>query len=856
MSEVTLKKHHPNNIQPVDPKKLELALRRVQKPGRYTGGEWNQIKKDPAGVKVLVALAFPEVYEIGLSYLGQKILYDQLNRRPDVLAERVYAPWPDFESQLRSSGLPLYSLENKIPLYQFDIVGFSLLYELNYTNLLGILDLGGIPILAKDRDVSQPLVIAGGPAALNPEPLADFIDIFALGDGEELIHEIIDRYLEVRDSTRDRQELVRSFMGIRGLYLPAFYQARPQAGSPLLVPRPQPGFPEKIEKRVVFPLDRAIPPDSFIVPNIQSVFDRLQVEVARGCPQNCRFCQAASLYFPYRFRPAGQTVRTAWQGLKATGYEDLSLNALSVGDYPFLEKILDSLLPCLEKEKIAVSLPSLRPGRLSRKVVENIVRIRKTGFTLVPEAGSERLRRVINKKISDEELLTAARYAFENGWRLLKLYFMIGLPTETADDLKAIINLIGRLVEQGRKILGSPPAINLSVSSFIPKPHTPFQWVAMDEEKLLQQKQEYIKSNIGRWKKVELKEHRVKASILEAVFSRGDRRLGAVLNEAFRLGARFDGWLDQFNFELWQEAFEKVGVDYHDYLKAIPIEADLPWDIVEVGLKKSYLERELQASRQGVYSDSCLERACADCQACEWPGYKAVQKKTEQIDFLPEIEDETRLLSEPVRYRAFYSKRGPARFISHNDLLNHLERAFRRAGLKIAFSQGYHPKMLMTHGPALPLGMAAGAEAMEFRVLENIDEAGFLKKLNTRLPEGLQFGGLIKCQADCPPLFQDIKSLVYTLDLSDPDLSNLEGLEDRLSEENLERLAAAYQNRVKIKPDPSGQKLWFFLEFNAQKPIRIQDVVETLLGLQGSVYLLTREYLIFSNGRDSRLAAN
>lgn len=856
MSEITLEKRRLTKIQPVDPKKLELILRRVQKPGRYTGGEWNQIKKDPAKVKVRVVLAFPEVYEIGLSYLGQRILYNQLNRRLDVLAERVYAPWPDLEAQLRQTGLPLYSLENKIPLYQFDIVGFSLLYELNYTNVLSILDLGGIPVLAGDRELGQPLVIAGGPAALNPEPLADFIDIFAFGDGEELIHEIIDRYLEVRDLVQDRQELVESFAGLRGLYLPAFYQARPQAGSPLLVPRPQPGFPEKIEKRVVYPLEKATPPDSFIVPNIQSVFDRLQVEVARGCPQNCRFCQAASLYFPYRLRPAGQTVQAAWQGLKTTGYEDLSFNALSVGDYPFLEKALDSLMPCLEKEKIAVSLPSLRPGCLSRKVVENIVRIRKTGFTLVPEAGSERLRRVINKKITDEELLTAARYAFENGWRLLKLYFMIGLPAETAEDLRSIIKLIGRLMELGRKILGSSPAINLSVSPFIPKPHTPFQWVSMDEEKLLEQKQEYIRSNIGRWKKVELKAHRIKASVLEAVFSRGDRRLGAVLTEAFRLGARFDGWLDQFNFELWEKAFEKAGVDYHIYLKPIPLETDLPWDIVDIGLKKDYLKQELQASQEAVYSNSCLERNCAACQACEWPDYKAVPKETEKIDWLPEGEDNTRLLSEPIRYRAFYSKLGSARFISHNDLLNHLERAFRRAGFKIAFSQGYHPKMLMTHGPALPLGLAARAEAMEFKALENIEEDWFLSKINSCLPEGLRFEGLMKCRADCLPLFQDIKGLVYTLDLSDPELSYLEGHEDRLSEESLERLAVAYQNKVKIKLDPSGQKLWFFLEFNAQKPIRIQDVVEALLGLKGSVYLLTREYLIFSNERESRRGLN
>ncbi len=841
-------------IQSINPMQLEMLLRRVQKPGRYTGGEWNQVKKDPASVELRVALAFPEVYEIGLSYLGQRILYDQLNRRTEVLAERVFAPWPDFESQLRHTGLPLYSLENKIPLHQFDIVGFSLLYELNYTNLLTILDLGKVPLLARNREPGQPLVIAGGPAALNPEPLADFIDVFAFGDGEELINEIIDRCLEVKDNLKDRNQLLKSLAGVRGLYIPAFYQARPQPLSPLLVPRPQPGFAERIEKRVVYPLERAAPPERYIVSNIQSVFDRLQVEVARGCPQNCRFCQATSLYFPYRLRPSGQTIETARQGLKATGYEDLSFNALSVGDYPFLEKALDCLMPCLENEKIAVSLPSLRPGRLSRKLVENIVRVRKTGFTLVPEAGSERLRRVINKKISDQELLTAAGYAFENGWRLLKLYFMIGLPTETAEDLKSIITLIGRLVELGRQTLGAPPAINLSLSSFIPKPHTPFQWLAMDEEKLLLQKQEYIRSNIGRWKKVELKEHRVKASILEAVFSRGDRRLGSVLHQAYRLGARFDGWLDQFNFELWEEAFQRADLDYRDYLKAIPLKADLPWDIVNIGLKKDYLKQELQAGLGACYTESCPDRNCADCLACEWPDYKARPEEPERIPIVLASADEHKVerLVEPVRYRAVYSKSGPARFISHNDLLNHLERAFRRAGLNPAFSQGFHPKMLVTYAPALPLGLTARAEVMEFKALDNLDETGFLERINAVLPEGLRFEALKKCQADCPPLSHDIKGLVYSLDLSDPEISDLEELEKRLSAENLERLTGVYQNRVKIKPDWPAKKLWFFIDYDSRRPTRIQDVVEELLGLKGSVYMLTREYIIFDNGQDSR----
>ncbi|MGB9906438.1 MAG: TIGR03960 family B12-binding radical SAM protein [Candidatus Saccharicenans sp.] len=838
-------------VQPLDLKKLEYLWRQVQKPGRYTGGEWNQIKKDPDRVKVRVALAFPEVYEIGLSYLGQRILYQVLNQRPEVLAERVYAPWPDFEASLRAAGLPLYSLENKIPLFQFDIVGVSLLYELNHTNLLSLLELGRIPLLARDRDLSQPLVIAGGPVALNPEPLADFIDIFALGDGEDLILEIIDRYLELKDTVRTREELVRGFSELPGLYLPSFYEVRPQPRSFLLVPQPRPGFPEVINKRLVYPLERALAPDRFIVPNIQSVFDRLQVEVARGCPQNCRFCQAASIYFPYRLRTSGQTIETVRKGLQATGYEDLSFNALSVGDYPFLEETIGTLRPWLEKEKTAISLPSLRPGRLSRKVVENIVRIRKTGFTLVPEAGSERLRRVINKKISDEELLTAAGYAFENGWRLLKLYFMIGLPTETSEDVRAIISLIGRLVELGQKILGYQPAINLSVSSFIPKPHTPFQWLAMEEEKILQQKQEYIKSNIGRWKKVELKEHRIKTSILEAVFSRGDRRLGAVLLEAYQLGARFDGWLDQFNFELWERAFARTGLDYKKYLQAIDPEAALPWDIVNPGLKKSYLLEELQAAREARYTEACLDKVCSQCRACNWPEYRfqLLPETPESKVELPANKRETQ--AEPIRYRAVYQKDGPFRFISHNDLLNQLERAIRRAGWPMAFSQGFHPKMLLTFGPALPLGMAARAEVMEFKARLNITEDEFLETINPLLPEGLQFRSLRQCGRDCPPLFQDIKQLVYTLDLSDPDLARLEGLSEKLAGDSLNQLSEQYQGKVKSRLAPSENKLWFFIDFEPQKPIRIQEVVERLLGLQNSVYALTREFLVFQDGQSS-----
>jgi radical SAM family uncharacterized protein/radical SAM-linked protein len=840
-----------NMVRSIKPSELELLWRLVQKPGRYTGGEWNEQKKDPEKVRFKMVLAFPEVYEIGLSYLGQKILYHLVNEQPDFLAERVYAPWVDFEQELRKRNIPLYSLENKIPLYEFDLIGFSLLYELNYSNVLTILELGQIPLLAEERTLQHPLVVAGGPAAMNPEPLADFMDLFVFGDGEEVIFKIISRYLETRGQVNSREELLRRFADLRGVYVPRFYRPEKTDKSHLLIPVPAPGFPDKIEKNVVFPLEKAAPPEKVIVPNIRSVFDRLQLEVARGCPQNCRFCQATVLYFPYRERPLAQTVNSSYQGLKNTGYEDLSFNALSVGDYGFLESAIENILPYLEENRISVSLPSLRPGKLSRKIVEDIVKIRKTGFTLVPEAGSERLRAIINKKITDQELLEAARYAFENGWRLLKLYFMIGLPGEKAEDLKAIVQLIGELVELGKKVLGAPPGINLSISSFIPKPHTPFQWVAMNDEKMLLEKQAYLKSNIRRWKKVELKEHPVKISLLEAVFSRGDRRLGAVLREAQAQGARFDGWLDMFRFDYWERAFDKFGLDYHQYLQAINPEAPLPWDLVETGLKKSYLLEELQAAASGQMTAGCPERSCGQCSACLWPQYKLSLNKemsTTASIFRPE-KITTGQKSQVFRYRAAYQKEDLARFISHNDLLDHLERAFRRAEIKMVYSQGYHPKMLISHGPALPLGARAKAEILEFQSYEELKGEEFLERINACLPPGIRFSGLKKCTQLDRPIFQDIEEVVYSLDLKDPIFSGRAPEQDR-PEETLKAVPEEYQGKVRIKRE--NNQLLFFVKFEAQKPVRIQEVIEKMFGVKNSVYALTREYLVFKDGTDSR----
>ncbi len=842
--------------------KLELLWRQVQKPGRYTGGESNQIRKDPAAVKVRVALAFPEVYELGMSYLGQKILYFLLNQKPDILAERVYAPWPDFELELRKNQVPLYSLENRLPLASFDLVGFSLLYELNHTNLINMLELGRIPRRSAERQLSQPLVLAGGPAAFNPEPLADFIDLFAFGDGEEVFLEIINRYLEIKAEVRNREELLRAFLPIRGVYIPYFYRPEKQAKSFLLVPRPAPGLPETIEKRLVYPLDKTGSVERTPVPNIQSVFDRWQVEVARGCPQQCRFCQATNLYFPYRYRSRQRVEQLAGEGLKQTGYEELSLIALSVGDYPYLEESIRNLLPFLEPRKISISLPSLRPETLSGEIVESLVKIKKTGFTLVPEAGSERLRRVINKRITDEQLMTAAGYAFSHGWRLLKLYFMIGLPTEKQEDLEAIVELISRLMEMGRRINKTFPAINLTLSSFIPKPHTPFQWLPLESADSLLQKQYYLKNQLRHWKKIEVKESKIETTILEAVFSRGDRRLGRVLEEAHRLGARFDGWRDQFNFNLWTQAFDHCQLDFHHYLQAIEPEASLPWDIVKTGLKKAHLWQEYQASLRASYTPLCEEKSCSECQACDWPQFKAIPpaicSKKHVMKSQPDLAErnqqniEFEKTATTFRYRAFYSKEGLLRFISHNDLLNQIERSLRRADFKIAFSQGFHPKMLISHGPALPLGLAAKAEVLEFKAYQELSSSEFLNKINSSTPDGLSFHGLKKCQPETPSLFQDIKGLVYSLDLKDPLVKAASQLREKLAPDYLTTFAASYQGQLKIEYNQQENRLIFYLAFNPQKPLRIQDIVEEMLEIKNPVYALTREYLVFSQDTDSR----
>jgi radical SAM family uncharacterized protein/radical SAM-linked protein len=832
---------------------LKRLLARVEKPGRYVGGEWNEIKKKPGTADFKVALAFPDVYEIGMSYLGQKILYALLNKDRLVMAERVFAPWPDFEQELRAAGIPLASLESGIPLLDFDIIGFSLLYELNYSNILTILDLGGVPLTAAARDGRHPLVIAGGPAAFNPEPVAEIFDLFLLGDGEEAFPEIIAALRSLRKKGLGRAAILKALAGIKGVYVPSLYVVQEQEGSPLLVPRPLDDAPPRVSKRILKEFGRSFFPEKIVVPSLRVVFDRVALEAARGCPQNCRFCQATSLYFPHRTKEPAFVIKTLLRSLRQTGYEDSSLAALSISDYPHLEETVRCLMDELAREKISLSLSSLRPRGLSPELVESILKVRKTGFTLVPEAGTERLRAVINKKLTDQEIWDALAAAFSGGWKLVKFYFMAGLPTETEEDMRAIVHMVRRSLELGRSILGTYPRIHVSLSSFIPKPHTPFQWLAMEGERSLQEKQRFVRAELGRSRSVEFKDHPVETSILEAAFSRGDRRLNRVLLRAWSKGARFDSWGNRLDFDLWKQAFSEEAVDIKDYLGPIDEATALPWDHIETGLRKSHLRQELQHALRAEQSPTCLERSCGECDGCEVRSWK----KTPAAFRTPRLPAARTPMGEEsdgtLRYRLVYSKRGKARYLSHIDLIHVLQRTFRRAGVEVRKTQGFHPKMDFSYGPALPLGMEGLREVLEFKSSRHLDGGMLVARLNRSLPPGLRAVRLALVGPGEPSLYNAIERLVYALDWKSADFIEAwqetgpagEGGPRNPDTAVLKKCLAEYRRKRRDAVDISitlrGKKVQLVLPVLPQKGFRPQDIVAEAFGIPDPVFLLRRD---------------
>jgi radical SAM family uncharacterized protein/radical SAM-linked protein len=713
-------------------------LTKVEKPSRYLGTEINSVHKDLDRVKLHVALAFPDLYEIGTSHFGLQILYHILNSKADIAAERVFAPALDLEAHLRRTGSPLLSLESKTPLQRFDIVGFSLLYELNYTNVLTILEIGGIPWLSAERDLRHPFVIAGGPCTCNPEPMAEFFDAMIVGDGEEVILEIARIWLEWKESgASDRRGLLRRWAGLQGVYIPAFFDVKYDAmGLQTVVPLLE-GY-SSVKRAVVADLDVAPFPDRPVIPFGKPVHDRLRLEVSRGCTRGCRFCQAGMLYRPVRERSSEKLYDLALKSLVATGYEDLSLLSLSTGDYSCIVPLLQRLMGRFADQRVAVSLPSLRAGTLTPELMELIKKVRKTGFTIAPEAGSQRLRDVINKNISEADIFETVQDAFQAGWRLIKLYFMIGLPTETDEDLQALVELVHKL----RRIKGSGGRrgqINVSVATFIPKPHTPFQWAsqtAMPEarEKISwSQKQLAIPGVDFKWQSPEM-------SLLEGVWARGDRRLGNALRAAHRRGCRFDGWGDQLKLNAWMEAFAETGID-PEFFTRRPRELNepLPWDHIDTLVAKQYLQTEWYKALNATPTPDCREGNCNACGSCDFDRIKPLIQSSGGVSQRdPALTADAAPFVAYKKIQVHYSKTGPARFFGHLELVNIFLRALRRAGIPLKFSEGYHPKPKVAFDNPLPTGIESEDERMVVTVACDVSSSELLERLSAQLPEGLR----------------------------------------------------------------------------------------------------------------------
>ncbi|MGQ9609634.1 MAG: TIGR03960 family B12-binding radical SAM protein [bacterium] len=763
------RKHPVSNIQ----NSICKILPEVLKPTRYIGNEINSVRKELFNLPIIrFALAFPDIYEVGMSHLGLKILYGILNSIEDVWAERVFAPWIDMEEKMRSEHIELFSLESFTPLRQFDIIGFSLQYEMCYTNVLNMLELAKIPLMSKDRDDSYPLIIAGGPCAFNPEPIADFIDLFVIGDGEEVILEIIDCYRK----NKGKANILRKMAEIEGVYVPSLYPLEEQPDGTLTVKK---GV--LIKKRVVSDINNVSYLSKYIVPFMKPIHDRAIIEVMRGCSRGCRFCQAGMIYRPVRERSPLIVESLAEDIIKDTGYEELSLSSLSSCDYSAISFVVDSLIDKLGKKHVSISLPSLRTDAFSVDLAKKIESVRKTGLTFAPESATERMQRVINKGISRDQVLSTIKDAFSSGWESVKLYFLLGLPTETDEDIKEIAELVKSALRTAQEF-NKRASLNISVSTFVPKAHTPFQWERQITIEEIQQKQKLLLDNIGRNNRINISFNSPELSLMEGIFARGDRRLCRVLYEAHKLGCKLDGWSEHFNFNAWMSAFKKCQVDPYTYIKERKLDQVLPYDHIDTYVTKSFLLSERQKALNAELTPDCRLGKCSNCGICDKGKRVKLSISPRELpatSIAKSFNNRTNFLK-ASRIRFKFAKKSELRFISHLDVVNAFTRAFRRAEIPIAYSQGFNPHPKISFGSALAVGITSSAEFADIDLETYISPEDFLLQCNRKLPKGLEIIKAKEIPLNTPSLMSQNSFSVYTIFIQGLDCQNID-FESRIS---------------------------------------------------------------------------
>ncbi|MCK4384736.1 MAG: TIGR03960 family B12-binding radical SAM protein [candidate division Zixibacteria bacterium] len=838
-------------MHPLSEKIKKELLPFVMKPGRYIGNEFGAIKKDHQG-KLKVVLAFPDVYEIGMSYLGLSILYHLINKRSNCVAERVFSPWVDAEELLRKENIPLFSLETHTPLKEFDVIGFSLTYELNYATVLNILDLAGIPVFSSQRTEDDPLVIAGGPSALNPEPMAEFIDLFALGDGEEIISEILDEIEKGEQNGIKKEELLLKLSRIPGVYVPSLYEVKYDAEKRFERITPKfPDNPEKIKVRTLPELKSEYYPTAPIVPFLETTHDRLTIEIMRGCPMGCRFCEARIAYYPKRERLLEDILKQAEIGIANSGWDELSLLSLSTTDYSKLPELAKRLQDKFYSKRVSISLPSLRPDTFSLELAQLLTRIKKPGLTFAPEAGTSRLRNVIGKNLAEEDLFNTVKIAYSSGWNLIKLYFMIGLPTERKEDLDGIIYLLKKIISIGKQI-GGGKKLNVTISPFTPKPHTPFQWEKQEDIDGLQKKMDYLKSGL-RYRNLNLKFRDPKVSYLEGILGRGDRLLSAVIHSAWKKGARLDAWTEHFKYQIWKEAFYETEIDPSFYLQTRDLTQSLPWDHVDKGIRKEYLQKEKNraytlgeefVSPKGkvkvgdMVEKKVVEKIIAQPEESDKSSSEAYGRKKKRKGASPA------LTVARSRVRLKWSKSGEVRFTSHLDVGRMIERAIRRSGIPIAYSEGFHPHQKVAFGPPLPLGFISDSEYLDIQHSQPYSDA-VLYRLNQALPPGFEFLEAKPILGKSESLSWVINLALYEVELDHPEEEINAKIQSILSQKNLLVKRNSKQGPKEIDIRKHIRKL----ECQGQDS---KSRVKMLLGLGAGGYARPREILIYGFGLEEK----